>query len=75
MIPSLPDTVRLILSGYADQDVVMSSIGPSHQYLSKPCNTDTLKTVLADAFAIHNLLGNASLRELITGISNLPSDR
>jgi len=68
-----PDTVRLILSGYADQDVVMSSIGPSHQYLSKPCNTDTLKSVLADAFAIHNLLGNASLRELITGISNLPS--
>ncbi len=68
-----PDTVRLILSGYADQDVVMSSIGPSHQYLSKPCDTETLQSVLSNAFDIHSLLGKKSLRELVTGINNLPS--
>ena len=32
-----PSTVRLILSGHADQDLIMKCVGSTHQYLSKPC--------------------------------------
>lgn len=32
-----PDTIRVILSGYADQNSVMRTVGPAHVYLAKPC--------------------------------------
>lgn len=31
-----PETVRFVLSGHSEQELVMRSVGPSHQYLSKP---------------------------------------
>src|SRR5271154_7083210 len=38
-----PKTVRLILSGYADRDLIMKCVGSTHQYLAKPCDAKTLK--------------------------------
>jgi response regulator RpfG family c-di-GMP phosphodiesterase len=31
-----PKTVRLILSGHADPDLILECVGTAHQYLSKP---------------------------------------
>ncbi len=31
-----PATVRLILSGHADQDLILKCVGSTHQYLAKP---------------------------------------
>jgi YesN/AraC family two-component response regulator len=44
-----PETVRIILSGYADQDLVLKSIGTAHQYLAKPCDPTTLKATIKRA--------------------------
>ena len=68
-----PKTVRFILSGHSDQELVMRSVGPSHQYLSKPCEPDTLKQKLSDAFALHELLSTEPIRTLVSGMSSLPS--
>ena len=68
-----PNTVRFILSGHSDQELVMRSVGPSHQYLSKPCEPDTLKQKLSDAFALHELLSAEPIRTLVSGMSSLPS--
>ena len=38
-----PRTVRIILSGQSDRETILRSVGPSHQYLSKPCDLDELK--------------------------------
>ncbi|WP_050798772.1 response regulator [endosymbiont of Riftia pachyptila] len=46
-----PDTVRIVLSGHSDQETIMRSVGPAHQYLNKPCEVDVLKRVLARAFS------------------------
>ncbi|MEM7314070.1 MAG: response regulator, partial [Planctomycetota bacterium] len=35
-----PDAVRIILSGQSAQEVVFRSVGPAHQFLSKPCSGD-----------------------------------
>ena len=35
-----PHTVRIILSGHADKDLILKCVGSTHQYLSKPCDPD-----------------------------------
>ena len=68
-----PNTVRFILSGHSDQELVMRSVGPSHQYLSKPCEPEILKMTLADAFALRELLASEPIRTLVAGMSSVPS--
>ncbi len=68
-----PEMVRFILSGYSDQELVMRSVGPSHQYLAKPCEPELLKAKLADAFALHELLASDAIRSVVTGMTSLPS--
>ena len=68
-----PEMVRFILSGYSDQELVMRSVGPSHQYLAKPCEPELLKAKLADAFALHELLASDAIRSVVTGMASLPS--
>jgi HD-like signal output (HDOD) protein len=68
-----PESVRFILSGHSDQELVMRSVGPSHQYLSKPCDPERLKSKLTDAFALRELLASDSLRTLVAGMTSLPS--
>src|ERR1035441_10286421 len=57
-----PNTVRLVLSGHADREAVLWLVGPAHQYLSKPCNADELRTAITRALAIRDLLASQQLR-------------
>ena len=41
-----PKTVRIVLSGQADQDSMFRAVRTTHQYLSKPCNAETLKSTV-----------------------------
>ncbi|MES9944365.1 MAG: response regulator [Candidatus Thiodiazotropha sp.] len=68
-----PDTIRVVLSGQSDQESVMKTVGPAHQYLSKPCEIDALKTTLARAFSLRDLLGESRLKSLVSGMRMLPS--
>ena len=36
-----PRTIRFILSGYADQEMILQCVGGTHQFLSKPCDGET----------------------------------
>ena len=68
-----PEMVRFILSGHSDKELVMRSIGPSHQYLAKPCEPQMLKDCLNDAFALHELLSTETIRTIVTSMTSLPS--
>jgi HD-like signal output (HDOD) protein len=68
-----PDTVRFILSGHADQDLICKSIGSTHQYMSKPCDTEVLVNAIERAFAIRDLLHRESLKKLVAQIKTIPS--
>lgn len=67
------DIVRIVLSGHSDQELVVRSIGPAHQYLSKPCNAQTLKNVVARACRLRSSLANKDLKRLVGEMENLPS--
>jgi HD-like signal output (HDOD) protein len=68
-----PQTVRLILSGYADQDLVMKCVGSTHQYLSKPCDPDALKAAVMRATTLDLSLQDRPIRQLVSRLDRLPS--
>lgn len=68
-----PDTVRVILSGYADKDVVFQTIGPAHIYLSKPCDPEALRRAIAGRAMLRGLMEGQEMRRLLGGTTSLPS--
>jgi HD-like signal output (HDOD) protein/ActR/RegA family two-component response regulator len=68
-----PGTVRIVLSGQADRDAILRSVGPIHQYLSKPCQSEKLKTTITRAGALDTLLPDGTLKQQICKMEVLPS--
>lgn len=68
-----PRSVRIVLSGQSDQEMIFQSIGATHQFLSKPCQTEQLKKTIQRACALRDLLASESLRSLVTGMQTIPS--
>jgi len=68
-----PEVVRIVLSGQADRETILRSLGPAHQYVSKPCDAQDLKSRLAQAFVMRDLLKNSSVRALVSGLKSIPS--
>jgi len=68
-----PKTVRLILSGYADRELILKCVGSTHQYLAKPCDAKTLKLTVQRAAHLEESLKSEKLRLLVNRCSILPS--
>jgi HD-like signal output (HDOD) protein len=68
-----PRTVRLILSGHADSNLVLKCVGSTHQYLSKPCDREMLKATVERAAALEQSLQSETLRKLASQMERLPS--
>jgi HD-like signal output (HDOD) protein len=68
-----PSVVRIILSGQSDNESILRSIGPTHQYLSKPCAPELLRATLARACALRELLNHRGVAAIISRLSSLPS--
>lgn len=68
-----PKTVRLILSGQAEQDLIMKCVGATHQFLSKPCDPDTLRATVVRAMSLDFNLTSERVRALVSRIDRLPS--
>lgn len=68
-----PQTVRLILSGHADRDLILKCVGSTHQYLAKPCRPDDLKAAIARATELTQSLKDKGLRQLVSCMQRVPS--
>jgi HD-like signal output (HDOD) protein len=68
-----PAVVRMVLSGQANQEAMLRSVGPAHQYLSKPCDPQEIKLRLAQAFVMRDLLHNEAVRAVVSGLKSIPS--
>lgn len=67
-----PGTTRFIISGYAELETVIKTVGPSHQYIAKPCDPETLKKSIHLSCRLKSYIGNNELRTHIASISSLP---
>jgi HD-like signal output (HDOD) protein/CheY-like chemotaxis protein len=68
-----PGTVRIVLSGQSDRDLTLKAAVSAHQYLSKPCDADSLKVTIARAVALKATFTDPSLQALVSGAGTLPS--
>jgi len=68
-----PQTVRIILSGHSEKEFVLKSVKTVHQYLSKPCDPETIKSVIRRACSLSELLDEGPIKELVSTITSLPS--
>jgi HD-like signal output (HDOD) protein len=68
-----PQTVRIVLSGHADRESILRLVGPAHQYLSKPCDAEELRSAITRAFALRDLLSNEQLKQVATRTRSLPT--
>ncbi|MCK5076419.1 MAG: HDOD domain-containing protein [Calditrichia bacterium] len=68
-----PYIVRIILSGHSEQELVLKSIRPTHQFLSKPCTAEKLKNTVQRACELHDILFNEDVKKVLSSIDTLPS--
>lgn len=68
-----PETLRFILSGHADRDMVMRCVGSTHQFLSKPCDPDALRTTIERARRLSGTFHGDALGRLVGRLEHLPS--
>ncbi len=68
-----PQTVRVIISDYADRSSVMDCVGTAHQFLSKPCHPDELRTAIDRACAFNGCLKSQRIKQIIGEMECLPA--
>jgi diguanylate cyclase (GGDEF)-like protein/PAS domain S-box-containing protein len=68
-----PDTVRILLSGYADQETVLDAVnqGAVYKVLAKPFNEQMLRQNVRDAFRRYELASGCESLGDRTGIGSL----
>ncbi|MCX6903767.1 MAG: response regulator, partial [Verrucomicrobia bacterium] len=68
-----PRTVRLILTGHADEATVLECVGTTHQWLSKPCSPLALQANLRRIRGLQQRLANKELQTLVAQMTHLPT--
>ena len=68
-----PDAVRIILTGHASNDSYLRTIGPAHQFLSKPCDNQTLLDSIENALSLRQRLQSPEMRTLVANAKSLAS--
>ena len=67
-----PTTIRFVLSGYSDKETIFRSLGPTHQFLSKPCDPEILLRAIEHAMNLRGMFANENLKRVISKVKSLP---
>ena len=67
-----PDTIRIVLSGYADEEQSQRLVSLAHRYLSKPCEPKRLEECIERCLATQSLVQSDELRTRLGSIGALP---
>jgi HD-like signal output (HDOD) protein len=68
-----PATVRIVLSGQAEMQLVARAAGVAHRLIAKPCETEELARVIERSCALQELAARVELDRRAIGASALPS--
>lgn len=68
-----PHTIRIMLTGHAEVNAILRTVGVVHQFLAKPCDPERLKMILVQASALQDILADGALKDLVSQIGSLPS--
>src|ERR1700722_4087555 len=67
-----PDPIRIVLSGYADDEQSRQLVSIAHRYLSKPCEPMQLEECVDRCLATRALIQSDELRTQLGSVGTLP---
>jgi HD-like signal output (HDOD) protein len=68
-----PHTIRIVLSGYAEEEQSARLLSVAHQYVSKPCDAQEIEALIDRCMQLHNVLADDRLRTVVGRIKRLPA--
>jgi HD-like signal output (HDOD) protein/CheY-like chemotaxis protein len=68
-----PATVRIVLSGQNEMTAALRAVPLAHQFLTKPCDPDELRSAVSRATTLQQVLFRTELLPVIGGVDALPS--
>jgi CheY-like chemotaxis protein len=68
-----PRVARIVLSAQTEREVVVRVLPVAHQFLSKPCDPELLRTVIERTCNLQTLLHEDAIREVVGKVDTLPS--
>lgn len=68
-----PHVIRIMLTGQADEESILRTVGVVHQFIAKPSDPESLKRTLERSCALQDILNNEHLKTLAASIGVLPS--
>jgi HD-like signal output (HDOD) protein/CheY-like chemotaxis protein len=68
-----PRTIRIVLSGYTEQEAALRALDVAHQFLSKPCSSDNIIEAIDRAENLQGLLHDATIQGIVGRIGRLPA--
>lgn len=68
-----PGSIRIILSGQAEPELILRSLAVTHAYLDKPCDPEELQRVIDRSQRCRELITDPALHGAITQIDRIPS--
>ncbi len=68
-----PEVIRIILSGYSEQEMIMRTVRAAHQFIAKPTDSVTLTNTIERALRLRAVLSNQRVRELVSGFRDIPA--
>ncbi len=68
-----PDTIRIVLSGYADEEQAHRLVPLAHRYLSKPCESKKVGECIERCLRTQSLIQSEELRAQLGSVGTLPA--
>ena len=68
-----PKTIRMVLSGFAEEEKLLQLVSLAHRYLSKPCDMAQVEAMIERCLLLDALLQSPKLQALVGRIGALPS--
>ncbi|MBC8791577.1 MAG: two-component system response regulator [Tagaea sp. CACIAM 22H2] len=68
-----PETIRIVLSGQCDRETALRAVGPTHVFLSKPCDSTRIVGTVERAVRLRDEINDKTLRACVEGLRRLPS--
>jgi HD-like signal output (HDOD) protein len=69
---SYPESIRIVLSGHADTDLILKCVNSTHQFLSKPCDSQTIKATVRRACGLESTAEGETLKAVVGQMKRLP---
>lgn len=68
-----PETIRIILTGHSDEELILKAVPVTHRFLSKPCSSDDLKQSIDRILSFRDSLHHRSISKFLCGLERLPA--